>query len=351
VPKSRKAPPNLDLRGTTWHGHVKIAGKRYRTSLYTDDEKEAESRVKAWIKKLNQQAFGEKSPAPTFTAAALYWGENVLPSNVKPQVIRRYLTSTVSLQKFFKDTPVDKIDGPMVYRYCESRRREVTNATLRRDLTALSSLLSSCTARGIITTNVAATFDRRNIKERREPISLVRAEAYQAVLDDLPPAMADLLRLLDQSGMRLNEAVTLERHQVNFDSKQVFLDKTKTNRPRVIDFKTAGGDAGSTLEQFRKKSHGHLFVNREGEPYGNFSSNFGAIARRLVKVWTSEKREFHRFRVHDLRHMFAIRWLKGRGNIYRLSRHLGHTSVKTTEIYLAYLSESEHEAARFGENG
>ncbi|BAK83265.1 phage integrase [Komagataeibacter medellinensis NBRC 3288] len=38
---------------------------------------------------------------------------------------------------------------------------------------------------------------------------------------------------------------------------------------------------------------------------------------------------------------FAIRWLKAGGDIYRLSRHLGHTSVKTTESYLSALTADE----------
>lgn len=38
---------------------------------------------------------------------------------------------------------------------------------------------------------------------------------------------------------------------------------------------------------------------------------------------------------HALRHTFAIRFLEERkGDIYRLSQILGHSSVKTTEIYL-----------------
>jgi len=36
-----------------------------------------------------------------------------------------------------------------------------------------------------------------------------------------------------------------------------------------------------------------------------------------------------------------IRWLKAGSDIYALSRHLGHTSVRTTEIYLGYLTEEE----------
>jgi integrase/recombinase XerD len=45
-------------------------------------------------------------------------------------------------------------------------------------------------------------------------------------------------------------------------------------------------------------------------------------------------------RLHDLRHEFAIRKLKQGWSIYRVSAHLGHRSVVTTErYYFRYLTE------------
>ena len=53
--------------------------------------------------------------------------------------------------------------------------------------------------------------------------------------------------------------------------------------------------------------------------------------------------------VHDLRHRFAVDYLKNKvGSIYELPQHLGHTSVKTTEMYLDYLSAPEKRAVMFG---
>jgi integrase len=56
--------------------------------------------------------------------------------------------------------------------------------------------------------------------------------------------------------------------------------------------------------------------------------------------------DFRPFRVHDLRHAFAIRWLRAGGDIYHLSLHLGHTSLKTTEVYLGHLSAREQAVAQ-----
>ncbi|MGB1230598.1 MAG: tyrosine-type recombinase/integrase, partial [Holosporaceae bacterium] len=52
------------------------------------------------------------------------------------------------------------------------------------------------------------------------------------------------------------------------------------------------------------------------------------------------------FRFHDLRHRYAVDYLKNGGSIYTLKGLLGHTSVKTTEGYLAYLTPEEAEAAK-----
>ena len=65
------------------------------------------------------------------------------------------------------------------------------------------------------------------------------------------------------------------------------------------------------------------FLNAYGRPYRNFASNVNQITRRLM----AEDPAFKPFRVHDLRHRFAIRWLRNGGDIYRLSMHLRHSSI------------------------
>jgi integrase/recombinase XerD len=52
-------------------------------------------------------------------------------------------------------------------------------------------------------------------------------------------------------------------------------------------------------------------------------------------------------RFHDMRHRHAVDWLKKGKSIYDLQQRLGHTSVKTTEIYLAYLTPVEKRAVMF----
>ena len=58
--------------------------------------------------------------------------------------------------------------------------------------------------------------------------------------------------------------------------------------------------------------------------------------------------EFRRFRFDDLRHRFAVDYLGNGGSIYDLQRHLGHSSIKVTEIYLAHLTPEQERSARSG---
>jgi integrase/recombinase XerD len=64
-------------------------------------------------------------------------------------------------------------------------------------------------------------------------------------------------------------------------------------------------------------------------------------------VWATEAGlDFRPFRFHDMRHLHAVTWLKDGRSIYDLQNRLGHTSIKTTEMYCVYLTPEEHRAAK-----
>ena len=69
---------------------------------------------------------------------------------------------------------------------------------------------------------------------------------------------------------------------------------------------------------------------------------------RCVKTGTRTGTPFRRFRFHDLRHLHAVEYLKAGGSLYDLSKRLGHTSVKTTEIYLDFLTAEEEARTKAG---
>ena len=92
----------------------------------------------------------------------------------------------------------------------------------------------------------------------------------------------------------------------------------------------------------------HLFWHDKGEPYASFAPTFNKLMNR-VEAWAKTNGvEFRRFRFHHLRHRYAVDWLKSGRDIYSLQGRLGHTSIKTTEMYLEYLTPEEARVAKFG---
>jgi integrase/recombinase XerD len=339
-----KLPPHCYWRGDTIWGRVIIAGREHRRSLRTADPREAARRVKAWKVKIERAQFGDVE-APGFKEAVLRWVKEVLPGSVKPGVAKRYLVSIRQMTDHFGSLRVTEIDAAAISGYISLRSGSATNATIRRDLTALSRLLSSCAAWGWIQSNPARLFDRSIIRERRDPISPPSDEDVEKLIAAAPQGIAAVLRLLEQTGMRENEAVTLSASDVDRDRRQIRLIRTKTNRPRTLDCRTPGGDATAVLSE--TPLSGPLFLNAYGKPYRNFASNVTQITRRLI----ADDPEFKPFRVHDLRHRFAVRWLKSGGNIFDLSRSLGHKNITTTQnVYLGFLSVQEQHIVERGEH-
>jgi len=89
-----------------------------------------------------------------------------------------------------------------------------------------------------------------------------------------------------------------------------------------------------------------VFCREGGLAFAEAASDFTHIRRAAEAAAKRQGRPFHRFRFHDLRHLFAVTALRGGMGLYDLQQHLGHTSVKTTEIYLAFLTPDEQMRAK-----
>jgi integrase len=349
--QAKRKNRNLYRRGEIWWGRVKVKGNEYRGSLRTSIRAEAEGKLAAWRKEvMRRSSEAATGRGVTFEEACVRWVTEVLPHSVKPSVVRRYSVSITSMISSFVGMAIADIDRKAIANFVVKRQRAgVTNSTIRRDLTALSRLTAACGAwSGEVAANPARDYDRSILlRVQRRILRLPRRDDIAIIFTAVPRAMLPILQLLDETGMRLNEAVSLECWQVDWANRTIRLTKTKTNRPRVISFLTPAGDAGRVLDPLRATVRsGYLFPNSDGEPYVQMSTNYDQTMRRVLAAEQVDGSDFARFRIHDLRHAFAVRWLEAGGNIYRLQKHLGHSSIKTTEGYLDHVPEDIHDVVR-----
>src|SRR5216117_1945901 len=59
----------------------------------------------------------------------------------------------------------------------------------------------------------------------------------------------------------------------------------------------------------------------------------------------AQRAKISRITPHALRHTFGTRWLQAGGDIYKLSKILGHSSVAVTEAHYAHLLKEDLIAA------
>jgi integrase/recombinase XerD len=339
-PGKGRLPKGVYTRGDSdslW-GRVQIDGREYRRSLRTADPEQAKDKLARWSAELQRIADGG---AETWRDAVIRWDREVLPTSVKPSVRRRYLASIAMLDAVFGKLKLSQITTRLIADYVSSRSGVVTNATIRRDITALSRLLSACCAWGWIDVNPAKAFDRSVVKEPKRIFEPPSPDELETLLKYAPAGMVPILRALDATGARLDEMAHLQRRAIDWQARTITLTETKT-KPRTIDFSTPGGDVTGILAAAVPHVRSpYVFRNRADEPYKQLSTNFQAVMGRAIFEEAAAGRTLRRFRIHDLRHGFAIRWLRRGGSIYDLKDHLGHTTVSTTEIYLRYLTSAE----------
>lgn len=333
-------PDNLYKRNGVWYVRYWVDGKDARRSLRTRSRAEAVRRAKPYLDQANRIRAGDHRQE--YIAAFLKWSQEVLPE-YREGTRKRYLVSSRQLYPFFKDLFLDQINRRIIADYISQRKKaKVTNATIRRDLTALSRILGSAVAWGWIDTNPARSFERSVVAERRGPIVLPSDQDIDALAARARDGetFGRLVRFLQYTGMRQQEAVTLERRDIVGNYAQ--LRQTKTGRPRMVYLDDrALAQIPSHVERI-----GCPYVfwieGRAGPgPYRNFASNF---TNRVMRLHAKGKIG-RRFRCHDLRHWYAVDYLRRGGDIYDLSRQLGHSSVKVTEMYLGYVGR-EAEPAR-----
>jgi integrase/recombinase XerD len=257
--------------------------------------------------------------------------------------VQRYATSLGVLAPFLDGKFLDEVDGRLVSEIIRTRQSvdDVRNATIKRDLTALSSVLTYAIAQDWIESNPVLP-KLKLIRERRDPIVLPRAEDVQRLIDRAPGLFAMLIRAALATGCRQGELANAKWSQLDLGAKRLTV-VGKGSKTRAVDLEPFGGvDVFASLP--RGVADAPLFWHGNGQPYSTVASRFGFLVRHLAKRHS----DFRRFRFHDLRHLHAVEWLRSGRSIYNLQQRLGHSSIQVTEGYLKYLTEDEQQAVKYG---
>lgn len=338
--------PNLYRRGETWWARFKVRGIEYRRSLRTSVRGEAERRLKRLKDTVEGEArFGIVAPR-SFANAADSW-ESHSTNDLRPGTVRRYLVSLKQCWPLLAEMPVQTIDAAKLRELVKARRIQgATTATIRRDLTAISAVLRHAADEEWMedVNPTLAVRSRRSMRESRDPITLPRDEDIAAVMAAAPDRFRDAIELARETGMRLEEIFGLTWKQLSGGEITI---TGKGNKRRVIPLSRKVRRIIDRKPQKLKSPW--VFYHSDGERWSSPSARFGDISRRVARKAQKAAQDFQHFRFHDLRHLYAVEYLRAkRGTLYDLQMLLGHASVTTTEDYLEHLTPDQRLAAMHG---
>jgi site-specific recombinase XerD len=182
---------------------------------------------------------------------------------------------------------------------------------------------------------------RLRVRVLRAPLrqhTLLAATDIRALLRFPPRTKGDhrtrtLILLLLDTGVRISEALTLERDKVRLDGMLISV-WGKGAKERTVPFSL---ELRPMLYRWLQRAPSSPFV---------FSTASGArltYRNAFREIRTVCERAGVRIKIHPhlFRHQFSANYIKQGGDIYRLSRLLGHTAITTTQTYLRSLGVEE----------
>jgi len=164
-----------------------------------------------------------------------------------------------------------------------------------------------------------------------------------------------LFGLLAVTGMRVSEAVNLDRDDVDLEAGILTVRWTKFGKTRLVPVHPSARDALRSYVLRRDQVvpvslTGSFFVSERGTRVteGTARGTFAKVSRETgLRAPIKARRHGHGPRLHDMRHRFAVRTLIGwyragldvEREIPKLSAYLGHVHVNDTYWYLEAVPE------------
>ncbi|HZS45823.1 MAG TPA: tyrosine-type recombinase/integrase [Blastocatellia bacterium] len=148
------------------------------------------------------------------------------------------------------------------------------------------------------------------------------------------------LCLLIDSGLRIDECLSLKLSDVDMDQLYVTV-KGKGGKYRISPFSL---ELRKILWLYLRKRSDikseYLFPTTTGNQVSvrNFERDMKTLCERIGI-------EGVRVSPHTLRHSYAIHYLGNGGDLFTLSKNLGHSSISTTQIYLRSMGIEQRQEA------
>ena len=257
-------------------------------------------------------------------------------ARLAPRTVDAYRRDLAALSTWLGGSPTDATSERLAAYVATLRAEGRAATTISRHIAAARSFYRHEVLLGTRTDNPAAELELPR-RRRTLPRTLSPGEAerlIEAAAGTTPRALRDraLVELLYGAGLRVSEAVGLERSAVELEQRLVRC-VGKGSKERIVPI---GREAAEALRRYMARGRPYLdrrhrpelFLNAKGGPLTRAGAFL--ILRRLAGAAGLEPERVH---PHLLRHSFATHLLEGGADLRSVQEMLGHADLATTELY------------------
>ena len=214
-----------------------------------------------------------------------------------------------------------------IYLYNLQERRKISNRSLDARRIVINSFLKWCVQEGYISNNPCSKISSIKFEEKkREPLTDVEFELLRnACKTYREKAMVELFY---STGCRVTELIRLNKTDVDFQTKEVFLFG-KGNKHRTV-YLNAKAEVALKKYLFTRQDDSEALFVTERKPQHRLCKN---SVEAIIKNLGERAKLTRNIYPHLIRHTTATDCLNRGMEITTLQKLLGHSDIKVTTVY------------------
>lgn len=332
---------SLIQRGGQWHFAKRINGTLHRMALKIPVKGAAEKELAATRAseielKIRKEGFGyDKAPAPTFKEWAQLYDERYLPLKGERTQERDRDILALHATPYFGARRLDKVTKSECVAYLQHRRTSfhadkrrkaptgISEGTIQRERALLQAVWQRAVEDDLITAN-----PWRGIKRvKTEPRDRVLLPDEQVkLLAELNPTHQRFVRFLLATGLRLDEVLSANLAKLDLEKREIAVIG-KGRKTRMVPLSAPA--VAIAKEQLEDGGWWRLHPT----------------TLRDVLAGAARRAGIPRVSPHCFRHTFTTRWITSGGDVFLVSKILGHADVSTTAKHYSHLLREDFRKA------
>ncbi|WP_286884060.1 tyrosine-type recombinase/integrase [Aneurinibacillus sp. UBA3580] len=251
---------------------------------------------------------------------------------ITPSLIRDYITYLRKEHRAYEG-----VEGR------EKTEKGLSITTINIRLRTMKTMFNFWHNEGMTESNAMATIKQLRNDEAKEVEGLSDEELRRVLESYNERYFAEwrdktLILLLLDTGMRINEALTLTVQQIDFKQLSLYIPSeiAKNRKEREIPLSREVAKKVKELYEETRQYFGdtdYIFMNAYGEPMSP-----DTFRRRLNRL--KNKLKMPKLHPHMFRHTFARNYILNGGDLFTLQKILDHSDITTTRKYIQM--DTEH---------